>query len=94
MMCVFSPVITLTSMKWDTLLMFSNVRLTIPDISFKLYVGSNSVANNWIFLLLLYTYCYQYFRIHRHADSLFSTSSGFADFRGFFNLAVLLLVSK
>lgn len=30
--------------------------------------------------------------IHRHADSLFSTSSGFSDFRGFLNLAVLLLV--
>ena len=36
--------------------------------------------------------CVSVFRIHKHADSLFSTSSGFSDFRGFFNLAVLLLV--
>ena len=31
-------------------------------------------------------------RIHSQRDSLFSSSSGFNNFRGFFNLAIILLV--
>ena len=32
------------------------------------------------------------YRIHSQRDSLFSSSSGFNNFRGFFNLALILLV--
>ena len=34
-----------------------------------------------------------YFRLHKHADSLFSTASGFTNYRGLLNLCILLLVS-
>lgn len=33
-------------------------------------------------------------KIHLAQDSLFSTSSGWTDYRGFFNLAFLLLVKN
>ena len=61
-------------------------------------IGSSSLYSRVTFACLflhrsfLYVLTISVFRIHKHADSLFSTSSGFSDFRGFFNLAVLLLV--
>ena len=64
----------------------------------KIHVGSSSLHSRVTFACLflhrsfLYVLTISVFRIHKHADSLFSTSSGFSDFRGFFNLAVLLLV--
>ena len=48
--------------------------------------GSHLFKNSFIFILILL------FRVHEPKDSLFSSSSGYTNYRGLLNLCVILLV--